>query len=202
MVNHLWIEETYARWKVMTLTNPKYTLFPRCTNLQEVVGQTRIDLEALSPFYDNDVDYPGLAVAAAAAGVGAEPAAADNGGNGATNSIVSRLPVKNLGTPAPATRQKSKVDDSPATPITGSRNAKEVAIARLHDLATGSSGRRRKLPKSADVSGGHDESDDDDGPANKQSKRRSKPAIFLLITSYTRWQGKPRKEVAEKVCPI
>ena len=202
MVNHLWIEDTYARWKVMTLTNPKYTHFPRRTNLQEVVGQTRIDLDALVPFYHYDADSPEPAVATAAAGAGGVSAAADPGGNGATKSMVSRLAVTNLGTPAPATRRKREGEDSPAPPSTGSRKAKEMAIARLHEQATGSSGRSRKRPKSADVSGGDDDGDDDDGRAHKKSKKRPKPAIFLLITAYTGWLDKPHKEDDEKVCPI
>ncbi|KAF3939451.1 hypothetical protein ABW19_dt0203440 [Dactylella cylindrospora] len=48
LVNHIWLEETYAKWEMQTLTNPKYTTFPKRTNLMEVVGQTRIDLEAIS----------------------------------------------------------------------------------------------------------------------------------------------------------
>ena len=192
MVNHLWIEDTYARWKVMTLTNLKYTHFPPRTNLQEVVGQTRIELDALLPFYYHEADSPEPDVAAAAY----------NGGNGAANSTVSRLAVKNLGTPAPATRRTIKVEDSTAPPSSGSRNAKEMPSARLHEQATGSSGRSRKRPKSADVSGGNDDSGDDGRRAHKKSKKCSKPAIFLLITAYTGWLDKPHKEDDEKVCPI
>ncbi|KAK6356367.1 hypothetical protein TWF718_000728 [Orbilia javanica] len=48
IVNHLWLEESYAKWEMQTLTNPKYTTFPKRTNLMEIVGQTRIDLEAIS----------------------------------------------------------------------------------------------------------------------------------------------------------
>ena len=109
MVNHLWIEDTYARWKVMALTDSKYTHLPRHTNLQVVVGRRRIDHVALAPvhrlsdsFGRHKADFPKPAVAAAA-GAG-RPAAA--GGDGATNSMVSRLAATNLGTPDPATRPK------------------------------------------------------------------------------------------------
>lgn len=47
MVNHLWLEESYAKWEIQTLTNPRYTHFPSCTNLGEVVGQTPIDKQAI-----------------------------------------------------------------------------------------------------------------------------------------------------------
>jgi hypothetical protein len=46
-VNHLWLEESYAKWRVQTLTNPRYTHFPARTNLGEVVGQTQIDRLAI-----------------------------------------------------------------------------------------------------------------------------------------------------------
>ncbi|EWC48348.1 hypothetical protein DRE_02117 [Drechslerella stenobrocha 248] len=48
LVNHLWLEESYAKWEAQTLSNPRYTTFPKRTNLMEVVGQTRIDLECIS----------------------------------------------------------------------------------------------------------------------------------------------------------
>ena len=54
MINHLWLEESYAKWEIQTLTNPRYTYFPPRTNLGEVVGQTPIDKAALAAkFYPN-----------------------------------------------------------------------------------------------------------------------------------------------------
>ena len=47
MVNHLWLEESYAKWQIQTLANPRYTHFPPCTNLGEIVGQTPIDKSAV-----------------------------------------------------------------------------------------------------------------------------------------------------------
>lgn len=134
MVNHLWVEDTYAKWKVMTLTNPKYTHFPRRTNLQEVVGQTRIDLDALVPFYHYDSPEPAVAtVAAAAAAGGGGGGGGGIGSSGVTKSMVSKLATTNLGTPVPTKRRKGDGEDSPAPPSTGSRKAKEKASARLHD---------------------------------------------------------------------
>ncbi|KAK6544439.1 hypothetical protein TWF694_001134 [Orbilia ellipsospora] len=51
IVNHLWLEESYAKWEIQTLSNPRYTTFPKRTNLMEVVGQTRIDMEAISHIF-------------------------------------------------------------------------------------------------------------------------------------------------------
>lgn len=54
MVNHLWIEESYARCEVQSITNPRYTTFPARTNLGEVIGQTFFDEPRLRALY-----YPG-----------------------------------------------------------------------------------------------------------------------------------------------
>ncbi|KAL8666578.1 MAG: hypothetical protein Q9202_001376 [Teloschistes flavicans] len=47
VVNHLWLEESYSNWQIMTLSNPRYTHFPPRTNLSEIVGQTQIDTQAV-----------------------------------------------------------------------------------------------------------------------------------------------------------
>ncbi|RPA71103.1 BRCT domain-containing protein [Ascobolus immersus RN42] len=54
IVNHLWLEESYAKWEIQSMTNQKYTHFPPRTNLMEVVGQTSIDQNALRQFYNTE----------------------------------------------------------------------------------------------------------------------------------------------------
>lgn len=61
MVNHLWVEESYAKCELQALTNPRYTHFPPRTNLGEVIGQTWFDESRLfSRYYatgdDDDLD--------------------------------------------------------------------------------------------------------------------------------------------------
>ena len=51
MINHLWIEESYARCEKQRLSDPRYTHFPPRTNLGEVIGQTSFDLKALKNVY-------------------------------------------------------------------------------------------------------------------------------------------------------
>ncbi|TKA62325.1 hypothetical protein B0A49_09008 [Cryomyces minteri] len=51
IVNHLWIEESYAKCTVQSITNHRYTHFPARTNLGEVVGQTQIDRDAVESKY-------------------------------------------------------------------------------------------------------------------------------------------------------
>ena len=54
IVNHLWIEESYAQCKALALNNEKYRHFPPRTNLGEVIGQTFHDETILRKMY-----YPG-----------------------------------------------------------------------------------------------------------------------------------------------
>lgn len=51
VVNHLWLEESYAKWKLQPVSEPRYTHFPRRTNLGEVVGQTRLDRSVLENLF-------------------------------------------------------------------------------------------------------------------------------------------------------
>ena len=51
VVNHLWLEESFAKCGVQPLTNPRYTHFPARTNLGEVTGQTSFDVKRLEQTY-------------------------------------------------------------------------------------------------------------------------------------------------------
>src|SRR5579862_6666095 len=51
IVNHLWLEETYAKWQVQSVTVPRYTHFPPVTNLTEIVDKTEIQDEGIVDFY-------------------------------------------------------------------------------------------------------------------------------------------------------
>lgn len=47
VVNHLWLEESHAKWQVQSLTNPRYVYFPARTNLSDVVGETPMGKEGI-----------------------------------------------------------------------------------------------------------------------------------------------------------
>lgn len=51
MINHLWIEESYAKCAVQSLTNPRYTTFPSQSHLGEVCGQTMLDMTKVEQIY-------------------------------------------------------------------------------------------------------------------------------------------------------
>jgi len=203
MVNHLWLEDTYAKWKVMTISDPKYTHFPRRTNLMEVVGQTRVDHAAIAQFYEEEEgeESPSTAV---------------------VSSIAAQSPNSAMAigkrTPAPSKKRKTRPDQdqselSPAPPNTG-RKAKERATARLHDTVIPDlvlyqrelkrkggvmgSGRGRGESAESPDSKRAKSSDVGDELLAKKGKKRPKTTIFLLITAYSGWWEQPQKEDTEK----
>ncbi|KAG5518424.1 hypothetical protein PMAC_002818 [Pneumocystis sp. 'macacae'] len=56
IVNHLWIEETYAKWKLQSITTPRYIYFSSQTNLMETVGNTPIDMNIIEFHYGKACD--------------------------------------------------------------------------------------------------------------------------------------------------
>ncbi|TGZ76888.1 BRCT domain-containing protein [Ascodesmis nigricans] len=141
IVNHLWLEESYAKWKEMTVTDLRYTHFPKRTNLMEIVGQTRLDKEDLKQFYEEDsqetaVEHP----TSRSTGIVTEnnlvsrAQSVPNGGE--PKKPAQRRPASNAPasgpdvTPTPASRHDRRTELSEA-PSTG-RKAKEAAAARLH----------------------------------------------------------------------
>ncbi|KAM7216172.1 hypothetical protein V8F06_008472 [Rhypophila decipiens] len=154
IVNHLWIEESYAASQALSLTNPKYRHFPSRTNLGEVIGQTFLDEQKLREMY-----YPGgedkldtaakkkrkINETAKANLLNADlaerdfdvmkdlsPAAAR--ANKQTKAT-SKTAAKNMVTPAKKRHvAPGKENDTPSVASTGSRSAKAAAMSRIHDL--------------------------------------------------------------------
>jgi len=150
MVNHLWIEESYARCEVQSLANTKYLTFPPRTNLGEVIGQTFIDEDMLrEKFYPRQVPSPvGNRKRKAGDDVGAVTGSAapidvlrDDAGL-VEESVPSfdapapRRAARDFATPARRRHVPSgKENDTPSVVSTGSRSAKEKAALKLHSLA-------------------------------------------------------------------
>lgn len=162
MVNHLWIEESYAKCKVQTLTNPRYTHFPPRTNLGEVIGQTQFDQGALERLYypedpdespefnrqsrpvmqtkDNNVALARLSEPQLVAGQKTHPS---SDGAREASIIKSRrslnMPTPSRGLPpavTPSTNRRIGIGKENETPSsTSSRGAKDRALSKLHDMA-------------------------------------------------------------------
>lgn len=159
IVNHLWLEESYAKWQIQSESNPRYTQFPRRTNLGEVVGQTEIDRQAVEKkFFPEGSDEDS---STAEAGIRAMRVKDQNANFKVPNSSAAHPPsyagapepvsddptpkVSKVGrkpsgatplrTPAPSRfNNNEKENDTPST--TGSRGAKQKAAAKLHDMAS------------------------------------------------------------------
>lgn len=149
MVNHLWMEESYAKCEIQVLTNPRYTHYPPRTNLGEVIGQTQFNKTILEKkYYPKDPGMTSEEVKLVRTMKGKDtnalesktPAAKeklqDVGNYDGTSSPLSRsVPSrKRASMLTPVTnRLTDKENDTPST--TGSRASKDKALSRLHDLA-------------------------------------------------------------------
>ncbi|KAI1211353.1 BRCT domain-containing protein [Annulohypoxylon truncatum] len=51
VINHLWIEESYAKCEMLPISGGKYDCFPDRTNLGEVIGKTSFDRTKLRELY-------------------------------------------------------------------------------------------------------------------------------------------------------
>lgn len=164
-VNHLWLEESYAKWQIQTVSNPRYSHFPPRTNLGEIVGQTRIDKQATEKHF-----FPEGCDGDQAAQVDARPKAAKVNGQPMGHPKVPNssamqppssaigpepIPFRDLSSDGPTPKAKRgrpagsvNAVKTPVTPryandgkendtpsTTGSRGAKEKAAAKLHDMA-------------------------------------------------------------------
>ena len=151
IVNHLWLEESYAKWQIQSIANPRYTRFPQRTNLGEVVGQTEIDRQAVEKkFFPEGSDDDSSSVEAGVRAMRVKDQNANfkiplpnSSAAHPLSSARASEPVsvrsddptpKAMRTPAPSRfSNNEKENDTPST--TGSRGAKQKAAAKLHDMA-------------------------------------------------------------------
>lgn len=158
MVNHLWLEESYARWEEQSLTNPRYNHFPARTNLGEVVGQTQIDRHAMeSIFYPSEDPEPFEEEQIVQGKDHKMRANVDvlNEARHEKDTRAFRAPEDPSKRSTARATHLGKINDEtkrPRTPLasrlsadgrmnqtpstTGSRGAKDRAVVKLHDLAS------------------------------------------------------------------
>lgn len=155
MVNHLWLEESYANWQIQTISNSRYTHFPNRTNLGEVVGSTPIDKQIMERFFfppGSDIETPPGQNPKPVPVKDSSPAPSKSTMNppmssavpfrSSNSDVVTPKGIKDsrrhtdgnaYRTPAASRFADGKENETPST--TGSRSAKDKAAAKLHDLA-------------------------------------------------------------------
>ena len=242
LVNHLWLEESYAKWEIQTLTDSRYTTFPKRTNLGEIVGRTPVDKEAIERyFFPEGSDFDPNSESAT---IKKSTHPRDQGHKSSTvvcgdpvphrtlqpdeptprGSKTNRRPSEGalLKTPAPSRyTREGKENETPST--TGSRSAKDRAVARLHDLAPDialfekeskrvggvifggrksvedlclDGNRKRSLSKEEDSS---TEADEETRGAKRAKKTKPPATMRLLLSGYKRWVGGAKKEGEDRV---
>ncbi|KAI9651687.1 MAG: hypothetical protein M1831_000533 [Alyxoria varia] len=123
IVNHLWLEESYARLQIQPMRpESKYTKFPSKTNLGEVIGQTSIDRERLVRCYSNSLVNPKKPKGSALEAVDSNSHTPDRSAHGDPN------------TDAPTPSSASSKENSTMLQ-SGGRGAKDRALSKLHKMA-------------------------------------------------------------------
>ncbi|PGH32671.1 hypothetical protein GX50_04518 [[Emmonsia] crescens] len=240
VVNHLWLEESYAKWQLQTVTDPRYTHFPHRTNLGEIVGQTKIDRFAIEEhFFSEDTAVPNWkAPSAVMRPKNNNLPTNHNTDTSEPTKAKPAHPAQNKGTPKAPKSNKSltkskdvhlqtpqiskfiaegKENTTPST--TGSRKSKDVAAARLHEIAPDIAlyekerkrvggviyGGRRKSDPSEKVASRkrsidpEDETDTEDTNGVKKPKQAQVPIVMhLLLTGYRKWVGDLKLEESDR----
>ena len=159
IVNHIWLEESYAKCVAQSLTNPRYTHFPARTNLGEVTGQTRFDMKKVEQVFfakprespqkpqpiTNTKPLPRKTVSSTLTTAGPQadkldvptPLAEDDGTEDEQPPSTTRKsrgrPKKSI-TTTPRFRDDEKENESPLLQSSG-RGAKMKALGMLHQQA-------------------------------------------------------------------
>ena len=257
MVNHLWLEESYAKWQIQTTSNPRYSHFPKRTNLGEVVGQVPIDKQAIERVFfpptsdlEPSAESDHLPKPMSTKDISAGPSktlktsnlhpssSADihvpyraSHSDGATPkaSKQNRRHTEGNSFRTPAASRfvgEGKENETPST--TGSRSAKDKAVAKLHDLAPDialfekerkrvggvthggrkssedrvpDANRKRSVSKDDDTDTGADE-EARGAKRAKKTKGLPPPVMRLALSGYKRWIGAAKKEGEERVSTI
>ncbi|KAG5368156.1 BRCT-containing protein 1 [Yarrowia sp. C11] len=123
VINHLWLEECFAKWQEMSLSLPQYTHFPRHSEgIFEVLGQQKLDPETLKQFYmtNQEIKDEKNQPSSPALIVDSSPA----------NKRLSESGGEEEG-PTPKKPRKS-LHDTETTPIRSRRAAASSAAIKLH----------------------------------------------------------------------
>ncbi|KAJ4367427.1 regulator of Ty1 Transposition [Neocucurbitaria cava] len=177
VVNHLWLEDSYAKCKEMPLTDNRYTYFPPRTNLGEVLGQTEIDRDAMEKIFFPESHQPAKAIKAVSK-VDAVPASSVPINKAVVDPVTRSPPAAdkakrtkstgNMQTPLPPRHLDGKENQTP-----GSRGAKDRALSKLHDAAPDIARFEKEMKRKGGViHGGRRRTEDETEDGSKKAKDR------------------------------
>jgi hypothetical protein len=149
VVNHLWLEESYAKFKMQGLSIKKFTHFPPRTHLGELVGKTQLDRRILEASFFPKPTHKTMAPKPKAV---MKEMQADDPLQTVENMDLDNMSVDEAPPSAiQKSKRKARDSDSFQTPAvrkfmeagkenetpgsTGSRGAKARAMSKLHDAA-------------------------------------------------------------------
>ncbi|KAF4164466.1 hypothetical protein CNMCM6936_009048 [Aspergillus lentulus] len=192
VVNHLWLEESYAKWKMQPVSDPRYTHFPKRTNLGEVVGQTRLDRSVLESHFFSSLENTTQSSDSPRRAMQTKDQNADAGKTSSAMQPPTPMAVDAATTTPRAADKSRKISDNkkPQTPArarlesegkendtpssTSSRKSKEAAFNRLQELAPDIAlYEKEKKRVGGVIYGGRRKSDEDRVVLNNAKKRRS-----------------------------
>ncbi|KAK5190731.1 regulator of Ty1 Transposition [Exophiala xenobiotica] len=219
IINHLWLEESYTQWKMQSITDNRYTHFPKRTNLGEVVGHTQLDRTVLEKcfFPQEDVEMTDAADTRPMQQVNNNAVSAKKSSRTHEPEEATHDRNEKLRTPAPSRLiATGKENITPST--THSRKSKDVASARLHEMTPDMMlyekerkrvggviyGGRRKTDEDRIELGRKrsvDEASDEmtvEIEAKKVKRGSSSPAMHLVVSGYEKWVGHAKIEDNDK----
>ncbi|KAJ6171045.1 hypothetical protein N7470_000112 [Penicillium chermesinum] len=225
VVNHLWLEDSYIKWRHQPESDPCYSHFPPRTNLGEIAGHKMLDMQVLERVFFASEDTESQSP---------EPAMQEKDQNATSMPPPELKQMDDENAPAPpqdtpqATKKARRVSENKKieTPIrsrllpdgkendtpssTSSRKSKEAATARLHEYAPDFAlYEKERKRRGGVIFGGRRKSDEDRVTINPKKRRSLDPqeeseneeiSMHLLITGYQKWVGKgnEKKEDADK----
>jgi hypothetical protein len=177
IVNHLWLEDSYAKCREMPLTDNRYTYFPPRTNLGEVLGQTEIDRDATEKIFFPKLLKP-VKTAKAAPQQDAVPASSVPINRTASDPAPRNPPAAekakrtksaaHVQTPVAPRHMDGKENQTP-----GSRGAKDRALSKLHDAAPDIAQFEKEMKRKGGViHGGRRRTEDEIDDGSKRAKGR------------------------------
>ena len=134
IVNHIWLEESYAKCAVQPLTNPRYTHFPARTNLGEVAGQTSFDMKRLEQkYFTKPVESPVKPTQSTAPKAQARPSPRKTVAS--TNGVLADATINQTDLPTPNAADDETEDEQPQTTKKprGRPRKSDLATPRLRD---------------------------------------------------------------------